>query len=123
MEKVYAAALQNMRATGAQDASLVDGLIAHLSSKGRLKLLPGILRELKKKQAGVDRLAPVLEIASADEKADSLAAAKALGIEPAHVHVNHTLGSGWRVRGKNTTVDHSAKESLVRLYRNIVGHH
>ncbi|MEK9184533.1 MAG: hypothetical protein AAB892_02300 [Patescibacteria group bacterium] len=121
MEKVYAAALASAASKpDADEAKLVSGLVKHLESVGRMKLLPGILRELKAKEARAQALAPILEVASDGEKAAAVTAAKAEGIETKDVRVNDSLISGWRVRSGSKLIDRSGKQALVELYRNIV---
>lgn len=119
MEKEYALALSRQLKAGIDEKKLVDGLVAHLKAEGRMKLLPGILRELKALEARQRTLAPSLEVASEAEKASALAAAKALGIETDHVSVNPTLIRGWRGRSGSRLVDRSAKQALVDLYQRI----
>ncbi len=119
MEKEYALALARQIAQGSDEQKLVDGLVTHLKAEGRMKLLPGILRELKNLEARNSALAPIVEIASESEKAAALAAAKAAGIESPEVRVNPSLIRGWRLRSADTLVDRSAKQALVDLYQRI----
>lgn len=119
MEKVYAHALTSALDKGRDEKSLVDGLVKHLKSVGRIKLLPGILRELKLKQERASASEATLEVASADEKAGAVKEAHAAGINPKHVLVNDSLIRGWRARAGGTLVDRSGKKALVELYRNI----
>ena len=119
MEKVYAQALVELERKGAKASLLTTHLIAHLTTVGRLKLLPKILRELKKMQARHEKEFTKLEVASEKETANALTELKKLGIDTNGVHVNHSLIKGWRILQKDTLVDRSAKQQLVSLYTNI----
>ena len=81
MEKEYAQALMRQVASGADERALVEGLVAHLGREGRMKLLPGILRELKALDARRAKLAPSVEVASEGEATHAIAAARTMGIE------------------------------------------
>lgn len=122
MEKTYAQALQRSLANGADEKKLVDGLIAHLTREGRMKLLPLILRELKNMQQAELKTAPHLEVASEGVRATALKEAQQEGIETDQVTVNPDLISGWRAVSAGKLVDRSGKQALVELYRNIVTH-
>lgn len=119
MEKEYAQALSESIKRGSDDAKLVDGLMKHLKEEGRMKLLPGILRELKRLQARDAKLAPSVEVASEAEGGAALAAASSAGITAPRVSVNPSLIRGWRARSGSTLVDRSAKKALVDLYQKI----
>lgn len=119
MEKEYAQALTRAAREGSDQQKLADGLIAHLKSVGRIKLLPRILRELHIAQARAKTLAPSIEVASTEGKAEAIAAARTFGIETDRVHVNHDLIRGWRARSGSVLVDRSAKDALIRIYQNI----
>ncbi len=119
MEKEYARALKRSLKDGTDEAKLVDGLMKHLKEQGRAKLLPGILRELKRLAMREATLAPKIEIASEDEKAHALKASKEAGIETSTVRVNHDLIRGWRARSGGMLIDRSAKQALVDLYQKI----
>ncbi|HEY0979631.1 MAG TPA: F0F1 ATP synthase subunit delta [Candidatus Paceibacterota bacterium] len=119
MEKEYAQALMRQVASGADERTLVEGLVAHLKREGRMKLLPGILRELKALDARRAKLAPSVEVASDWEAAHAIAAARTMGIEAPAATVNPSLIKGWRARTGGTLVDRSAKQALVDLYQRI----
>lgn len=119
MEKQYAHALSRQIAQGADETVLVEGLVAHLKRDGRMKLLPGIVRELKALQARTEKLAPSVEVASETESRDALEKARALGIDATSATVNPSLIKGWRARSGGTLVDRSAKQALVDLYQRI----
>ena len=120
MQKLYAQALSRLSHTeGAKTATLSKELMKHLTETGRLKLLPGILRELKILEARKAKLAPSVEVASEAEAHDAIAQAKKEGIEVTKAHVNHALIRGWRARTGGTLVDRSAKRGLIDLYRNV----
>ncbi len=104
---------------GMDEAKLVAGLVGHLKAEGRMKLLPGIVRELKNLDARAHTLRPTIEIASEGERADALTAAKSEGIESPEVRINPSLIRGWRLRSADTLVDRSAKQALVDLYQRI----
>lgn len=119
MEKEYAHALSRQIAQGAEESALVDGLVAHLKREGRMKLLPGILRELKALDQRRTKLAPSVEVASEGEAAHAIAAASAAGIAVSSASVNPSLIKGWRARTGGVLVDRSAKQALVDLYQRI----
>lgn len=123
MEKVYAQALLNLQSKGAKTSELVTQLSTHLKEKGRLKLLPRILAELKKMQARHEKEFTKLEVASDKETAKALKELDALGIDTNGVHVNHSLIKGYRILRKDVLVDRSAKRGLIDLYTNITNHH
>lgn len=118
MDKEYALALAQSLKNGTDEKTLVAGLVAHLKAEGRMKLLPGILRELKKLDAQQAK-ASVIEVASEGESAEALSAAKEAGITTTSVSVNPSLITGWRARENGTLVDRSAKQALVDLYQKI----
>lgn len=119
MEKEYAQALARSLEQGTDEKKLVEGLIVHLKEAGRIKLLPGILRELKSLEARRKTLAPSIEVASEDDKAGALEGARQLGIDTDVVTVNPSLIRGWRARSGSTLVDRSAKHALADLYQRI----
>lgn len=91
MEKVYAQAIVELQTKGVKTPELTKHLIAHLTKVGRLKLLPKILIELKKKQARHEKEFSKLEVASEKETAHALKELEKLGIDTTGVHVNHSL--------------------------------
>ncbi|MDB5189127.1 MAG: hypothetical protein JWL82_84 [Parcubacteria group bacterium] len=120
MEKFYAQALERLAAKeGADEKGLVTQLMAQLKASGRMKLLPGILRELKTIEARREKLMPAVEVASEKEGKEAMAQAKAAGIEVHEVTVNHALIKGWRARSGSTLIDRSAKRGLIDLYRKV----
>lgn len=119
MEKAYAQALEAIHKKGTSESVVVSTLVTHLKATGRLKLLPRILRELKVLQSRTRLLAPLVEVASLSQKEQALEGAKAAGINAEQVVVNPALIRGWRARGAGVLVDHSAKRSLIDLYRRI----
>ena len=120
MEKEYAQALKNALQKGEQADTLVARLTAHLKERGRLKLLPAILRELKVLKAKHSATAPVVEAASKAEADAAKREAKQEGIEVAEVTINPNLISGWRAMSGGTLVDRSGKRALADLYRKII---
>ena len=104
---------------GSDEAKLVSGLVAHLKQSGRMKLLPSILVELKKAAARRQHLTPQVEVASAHEAKEAVAAASKAGIEVKEATVNPSLITGWRARSGGALVDTSGKQALVDLYRHI----
>jgi F0F1-type ATP synthase delta subunit len=119
MEKVYAKAIENLLAKGGDAKMIVAQLRAHLEERGRTKLLPGILRELKVLEARKANLAPSVEVASEAEAHAALAAAKKAGIDASKARVNHALIKGWRARSGGALIDRSAKQGLIDLYRRV----
>lgn len=120
MEKTYATALTRLVNRGADQKTSAEGLIDHLKREGRMKLLPGILRELRMHQARSQKHAPVLEVASVAEREEAVHAASTVGISAVDAVVNPTLISGWRARSGTKLIDRSGKAALVNIYRNIV---
>lgn len=116
-EAIDAAARESESAAGV----LVANLVKHLKAQGRVKLLPVILRELRKRQARRASLAPIVEVARESDAASALKAARAEGIEAEKASVNPALLSGWRAMKGGTLVDRSGKRALIELYRNITG--
>lgn len=113
LERIYAEALAKAEKPDAKS------LFAHLQATGRMKLLPGIKRELLRMQERERKLAPKLAVASEAEQAHAKKEAAELGIEAAEVTIDHSLIRGWRATAKGVLVDHSAKRALVDLYRQI----
>lgn len=120
MEKVYATALTQAVSRGENEKKLAEGLIAHLTKVGRMKLLSNILRELKAREERTKKLRPTLEIANEGEKVEAQKQAEALGLTPEAIEVNPSLISGFRVRSATQLVDRSGKQSLIDIYKNIV---
>jgi len=106
-------------AKGRDEKEIVSGLVSHLKETGRTKLLPRILRELKKDLARKDVLLPHVEAASEEEAANAKKMAAAVGIIVAKVAINPSLIRGWRARIGSSLVDVSGKKTLIDLYRSI----
>lgn len=122
MEKEYAHALFELaQKPGTQADELVQKLVAHLKETGREKLLPRILRELKRIEARAESFGELLEVASENEVKQAEREAQALGIT-AKAQVNGTLVSGWRARAGSRVIDRSGKRALLDLYREILAH-
>ncbi|MDB5237336.1 MAG: hypothetical protein JWL88_438 [Parcubacteria group bacterium] len=120
MEKNYAQALKSLLSReGANEKDVMDQLFAHLKATGRMKLLPGIARELQKAQMLARSTDALVEVAHAGESAGALAEAAKLGITAEHAHVNPSLIRGWRARQGSTLIDRSGKRALIDLYRRI----
>ena len=120
MEKEYAQALAHMSQTSGKDeATLVSGLVKHLKASGRMKLLPGIVRELKREHNRSEKLAPVLEVASASDEAGAKATLLKEGVTVEKTIVNPSLIRGWRARANGLLWDHSAKRALTDIYKKI----
>ncbi len=120
MEKEYAQAIASMsRSAGPDVATLVNGLVKHLKASGRMKLLPGIVRELKRENSRKEKLAPVLEVASTTEEAGAKAILSKEGIVIEKTIVNPSLIRGWRARANGLLWDHSAKRALTDIYKKI----
>lgn len=119
MERAYAQAIKAQVSKGADESALFSNLIAHLKAKGRVKLLPKILAELRSQEARTRSTEATLEVASEKESENALKAARDLGFDAAKADVNPTLITGWRVRKGGTLVDASGKRTLLDLYRRI----
>jgi F0F1-type ATP synthase delta subunit len=119
MEQAYAQALERLASTKTMgESELYEKLRAHLVATGRLKLLPGLLRELRKGAAQRTAQASVLEVASEGERTEAEAAAKALGVD-ATAQVNPDLIRGWKLTADGVLTDRSARHSLIDLYRRV----
>lgn len=116
----YAKALHRLSKADKDEAKLAENLVAHLRARGGLKLLPGILTELRAYEARLRKVAPQVEAASEKEAHAALVEAKKFGIEAKRAEINPSLIRGWRARSGGTSVDHSGKRALIDLYRNIV---
>ncbi len=115
----YAKAIERLIASGESEAKIGDNLIAQLKSRGRLKLLSGILSELTLMKARGTTVAPRVEVAHDKDAVQALTEARMLGIDAKEAHVHHALISGWRAQNKGLLVDRSGKRALLDLYRNV----
>ena len=75
-----------------------DQLITHLERTGRMKLLPAILRELKKREERKLKLAPKKETAKEHPE----------------------LISGWRSLENGKLTDTTGKRALIDIYQKII---
>jgi len=73
-------------------------LIKHLERKGKMKLLPKIVRELRTKEAREKALAPRKETAKQ----------------------HPSLITGWRAIEDGVLTDHSGKQALLTIYQNVI---
>ena len=120
MQKLYAQALVDLSSKeGVKKSVLVEQLITHLKESGRTKLLPRILRELKILEARAAKRGSHIEVASHADAHEAEIEAAAHGISGAKAHVNHDLIKGWRAKNDSVLIDHTAKQGLIDLYRNI----
>lgn len=120
MNTLYAKALQRVSEKGVDDTTLISNLMKHLREKGREKLLPGILRELKILKEQEKYKKGVLEVARESEKKSAQEAVEKAGITTDDIRINPSLIRGWRARSGSTLVDRSAKRSLIDLYERII---
>jgi F0F1-type ATP synthase delta subunit len=97
----------------------ITKLILHLKSIGRMKMLPQIVRELKKVAARRHALRPHVEVAHQKEEAAALMAAAEAGIIARHASVNTSLIYGWRAREGGRLIDRSAKRALLHIYQQV----
>lgn len=116
----YAKALHRLSKAEKDQAKLAENLVAHLRARGGLKILPGILTELRAYEARLRKSGALVEAASEKEAHTALAEAKKFGIEAEKAIINPSLIRGWRARSGGTSVDRSGKSALIELYRNIV---
>jgi len=122
MEKEYAQALFALaQKPNASADDLVQKLCKNLHETGREKLLPRILRELKRIDARAESFGESLEVASDAERTSAQKEARELGIST-DAHVNAELVSGWRARSGSRVIDRSGKRALIELYRRITTH-
>ena len=75
-----------------------ETLVAHLKRTGRMKLLPRILRELRRREARAAKLAPRRETAAE----------------------NPSLISGWRSLEYGLLIDQTGKRALLDIYQRII---
>lgn len=121
MNELYAQALYiEAHKEGADAKALVSRLVTHLKTRGREKLLPGILRALSKLDAKKATLEPLVEVAHHRNAERALKEAAAHGIHATKTHVNHDLITGWRASAHGKLIDQSGKDALVSLYRKII---
>ena len=121
MKNLYAQAVYNAaQKDGADAKKLVAQLVTYLKSNGREKLLPSILQDLRRLEEREAKLEPVVEVAHEKDAAHALKEAAAHGIHATKTHVNKTLIQGWRATGNGKLLDHSAKRSLIEIYRNAI---
>lgn len=99
---------------------LVENLIKNLRSRGREKLLPSIVRELKKIRMQERKKEPCVEIAREEDREKVRAGVDELGVSTYSVTVNPTLVRGWRVRAQGRLIDNTTKKALIELYRVII---
>lgn len=115
----YAKAIYRLKKRGElTDEKIAENLRLHLTRTGKMKLLPAIVRELKKLSYRKDEIS-IIEIASEGERKAAIAATKDLGLETSEVRVNDALISGWRVKSKGNLIDRSGKRFLIDLYRSV----
>ena len=120
MNRLYAKALWKVKEKGVDDTTLVSNLMKHLRERGREKLLPGILRELKVLKEQEKYQKGVVEVARESEKTSAKEAAKSAGIITDDIRINPSLIRGWRARSGSTLVDRLAKRSIIDLYERII---
>lgn len=117
--RTYVEAIHRLRSAGVDEKKIGDNLVAHLKSRGALKLLPGILTELRAYEARMRSVEATVETAKESGASTALAGAKDAGITATKAVVNPSLISGWRARAKGILVDHSGKRALLDLYRKV----
>lgn len=121
LSRQYAQALAHLlEQADTNEEEVVENLIKHLRSRGRLKLLGGIVRELKKARMQERKKEPCVEIAREESRKAAQAAVEELGVSTYAVTLNPTLVRGWRVRAQGHLVDQTTKRALIELYRTII---
>ncbi len=119
MPSDYAKAIYRLKQRGdLTDAQIAENLRLHLTRAGKTKLLPAIVRELKR-LSYMKQDVSVVEIASEAARIPAVAAAKELGNQEQDVRINDALISGWRVKTRDTLIDRSGKRFLIDLYRSV----
>ena len=120
MNHTYAKTIARLAAREhARPKDIVSGLVAHLKTHGRLKLLPAILREVRMTHLRKQETLPSIEAASEKEGIAAKRTVAAEGMEIGKMTINPSLIRGWRAQGGGILIDRSAKRSLIELYRNI----
>ena len=97
----------------------VTNLVAHLKSAGRMKMLPEIVRELRKIAARRHALRANVEVAHKKEAAAARSAAASEGIVAHEANVNPSLIHGWRAQEGGKLIDRSAKRALLEIYQKV----
>lgn len=100
----------------------VESLVDVLRTEGKMKALPGIVREYERIQASHSAGNPTLTVAKeADTKRALAELKKHLENKKAdtQVVIDETLIGGWRYSDKDTLLDTSYKNALLELYRRI----
>lgn len=121
LSRHYATAIAHSLAAPSVDrGTIVDKLLEHLRNTGRLKLLPGILRELKVRAKSVATEKPFLEVALEKDRQEALRRACDMGLSEPDVSINTELIRGWRIRSAGTLMDRSAKHALINLYQTLI---
>ena len=122
MIDTYTRFLETVAETGDAEVAerAVGRLIAHLKSTGRVKILPQILRALRKRIARHHTLRPYVEVAREKDSAQALSNAAFFGIRAKRAIVNPSLIYGWRARGRGAVVDRSAKQALITIYQKVI---
>lgn len=120
MENLYAAALERLLAKGEKEEVVMKNLMAHLKARGRVKLLPAILRALKVTKIRSAVTGATVEVARKEDASKALSEAAQHGINAETAVVNESLLSGWRGRSKGVLVDQSGKRALTDIYQRVV---
>ena len=120
MQKTYAPAIERLLSKGVKEDALMKNLIAHLKERGRLKLLPAILRSLMVTQIRNTVTGATVEVARSKDASKALSEAASHGITAEKAVVNESLLSGWRGRAKGVLVDQSGKRALTDIYQRVV---
>ena len=116
MNRSYAKTVLRLAAREhARPKDIVSGLVLHLKTHGRLKLLPAILRDVRTTHMRRQGLLPSLEAATEKEGIAAKKAAVAEGVETRETVINPSLIRGWRARTGGILIDRSAKRSLIEL--------
>lgn len=117
MPELYAQGINEMIARGFTPKDVTSRLVGRLRAEGRLGLMPGILRAIKRAQEGA-RHQNVLSVASEKDIAQAQKDIPKCAQAP-RVVVDPTLIGGWRLRTRDTLRDSSYKKHLQTLYKQI----
>ncbi len=119
MHKQYALAIHELikESDESKREGLINSFLEYLKRSGREKLLPGILRELKRIYQR--EKAPKILIAKESFKDKAEQKAQELGIENYSFEEDETLIGGYVIKSRGFLYDASYKRWLLDLYKSI----
>lgn len=124
--KDYITAATELLREGKEDKAVLASLREHLSSRGRAKLYPSILRGIIRALAQAEKRDGVKVIVARESDTEKHAKEikahlKEIGAESHTVEVDDTIIGGFIIRTKDTQIDQSHKHTLLHAYRALIG--